>query len=92
MQQPAQRPADPNQTYVSPLVTRNASREMLHLFSPAHKFGLWRRLWLELARAERELGVDRITAEALSPRWPQHLDDVDFDLAAELGTHACGTT
>ena len=75
-------PTDPNQTYVSPLVTRNASREMLHLFSPARKFGLWRRLWLELARAERQLGVDRITPEAIA-QMEQHLDDVDFELAAD---------
>ena len=74
--------SDPNDTYVSPLVTRNASREMLHLFSPRKKFGLWRRLWLALARAERQLGVDRITAEALD-QMEQHLDDVDFNLAAD---------
>ena len=50
-----------NDTYESPLATRNASPEMLRLFSPQHKFGLWRRLWLELARCERELGLSRIT-------------------------------
>ncbi len=75
-------PTDAHQTYVSPLVSRNASREMLHLFSPAKKFGLWRRLWLELARAERDLGVSRITAAALE-QMAAHLDDVDFDLAAD---------
>ncbi len=73
---------DPNGTYVSPLVSRNASPQMLRLFSPAHKFGLWRRLWLELARAERQLGVDRITPAALD-QMAEHLDDVDFDLAAD---------
>jgi adenylosuccinate lyase len=68
-------------TYVSPLATRNASREMLRLFSPSYKFGLWRRLWLELARAERELGIDRITSEALS-QMEAKLDDIDFASAA----------
>ena len=29
-------------TYESPLVGRNASREMLQLWSPQKKFGLWR--------------------------------------------------
>jgi adenylosuccinate lyase len=53
-------------TYESPLAARNASAEMLGLFSPQYKFGLWRRLWLELARAERELGLHRITPEALT--------------------------
>src|SRR5688572_8299548 len=68
-------------TYESPLATRNASREMLRLFSPQHKFGLWRRLWLELARCERELGVSRISADALA-QMERKLDDIDFDRAA----------
>ncbi|HEY8747435.1 MAG TPA: adenylosuccinate lyase [Tepidisphaeraceae bacterium] len=69
-------------TYESPLATRNASAEMLRLFSPRHKFGLWRRLWLELARCERELGLDRISKEALS-QLEAKLDDIDFDCARD---------
>jgi adenylosuccinate lyase len=68
-------------TYESPLASRNASPEMLRLFSPRHKFGLWRRLWLELARCERELGLSRIGEEALR-QMEAKLDDVDFDRAA----------
>src|SRR5437762_10766486 len=68
-------------TYESPLATRNASPEMLSLFSPRHKFGLWRRLWLELARGQRELGLMRITEEALK-QMAAKLDDIDFDRAA----------
>ncbi len=68
-------------TYVSPLATRNASREMLKLFSPAYKFGLWRRLWLELAKCERELGITRVTPEALA-QMEATLDDIDFPAAA----------
>ena len=70
-----------NDTYESPLASRNASPEMLGLFSPKHKFGLWRRLWLELARCESELGLKRITAEALS-QLEAKLDDIDFPRAA----------
>jgi adenylosuccinate lyase len=69
-------------TYESPLATRNASPEMLRLFSPAHKFGLWRRLWLELARCERELGISRISPEALQ-QMEARLDDIDFKRAAD---------
>jgi adenylosuccinate lyase len=69
-------------TYESPLAARNASPEMLRLFSPQHKFGLWRRLWLELARCERELGIQRITDAALR-EMEQHLDDIDFPRAAD---------
>lgn len=69
-------------TYESPLVSRNASREMLRLFSPQHKFGLWRRLWLELARAQRELGLERISAEALE-QMQANLETIDFARAAD---------
>ena len=69
-------------TYESPLAARNASPEMLKLFSPQYKFGLWRRLWLELARCERELGIGRITEAALR-EMEAHLDDIDFKRAAE---------
>src|ERR1700732_2637294 len=67
--------------YQSPLASRNASPEMLRLFSPQHKFGLWRRLWLELAWCQRELGLSRITAEALR-EMEAKLDDIDFARAA----------
>src|SRR3954454_9644028 len=73
---------DSHDTYESPLATRNASPEMLRLFSGRHKFGLWRRLWLELARCERELGVGRISEEALR-QMEAKLDDIDFDRAAD---------
>src|SRR5438034_4144874 len=69
-------------TYESPLASRNASPEMLRLFSAQHKFGLWRRLWLELARCERELGITRITDAALR-EMGAHLDDIDFARAAD---------
>jgi adenylosuccinate lyase len=72
---------DAYDTYESPLASRNASPEMLRLFSPRHKFGLWRRLWLELARCQRELGLKRISAEALD-QMEAKLDDIDFERAA----------
>jgi adenylosuccinate lyase len=71
-----------NDTYESPLASRNASPEMLRLFSPQHKFGLWRRLWLELARCEQKLGISRISNDALK-QMESKLDDIDFKLAAD---------
>jgi adenylosuccinate lyase len=68
-------------SYESPLAARNASKEMLRLFSPQYKFGLWRRLWLELARCERELGLSRISTDALR-QMEAKLDAIDFDAAA----------
>ena len=51
--------------YESPLSSRYASPYMLHLFSPDMRFQTWRRLWVELARAEHELGLP-ITAEQVA--------------------------
>ena len=42
-------------TYSSPLASRNASREMLELWSPRHKFNTWRRIWLAVAEAQHEM-------------------------------------
>lgn len=72
----------PHDTYESPLASRNASEEMLRLFSAQRKFGLWRRLWLELARAQRELGITRISAEAIA-QMERAVDSIDFAAAAE---------
>jgi adenylosuccinate lyase len=47
----------PNDTYTSPLAERNASPEMLRLWSPRHKFNTWRRIWLAVAEAQHELGL-----------------------------------
>lgn len=49
---------NPNDTYTSPLATRNASPEMLRLWSPRHKFNTWRRIWLAVAEAQHEVTKD----------------------------------
>jgi len=67
--------------YVHPLADRYASREMQAIFSPGHRFGLWRRLWLALAEAEQELGLP-ISQEALN-QMRAGLDDLDLEKAAE---------
>ncbi|MCK9478473.1 MAG: adenylosuccinate lyase [Firmicutes bacterium] len=43
--------------YESPLNTRYASAEMKNLFSADTKFKTWRRLWIALAEAQKELGL-----------------------------------
>ena len=70
------------QQYQHPLVERNASAEMIYLFSPAKKFGTWRRLWLALAESQRELGL-KITAKQIQA-MKQHLDDIDYTYAARM--------
>ncbi|MFO0785442.1 MAG: lyase family protein [Phycisphaerales bacterium] len=49
--------ASPYDTYTSPLATRNASEEMLRLWSARHKFNTWRRIWLAVAEAQHEMGL-----------------------------------
>ncbi len=68
-------------TYRSPLTERYASPEMSRIFSPGFKFGTWRRLWLALAEAQRELGLD--IPDAAIDEMREHLDDIDLDAAAE---------
>jgi adenylosuccinate lyase len=53
---------------------------MLELWSPAKRHGLWRRLWLALAEAERELGVP-IPDDAIR-QMRAHLDAIDFEAVA----------
>jgi len=67
--------------YTSPLVERNASKQMSELFGNQTKFSTWRRLWLELARAEKKLGL-KISGAQIS-QMAKHLDDINFDKAAE---------
>ncbi|MGD0784706.1 MAG: adenylosuccinate lyase [Sedimentisphaerales bacterium] len=67
--------------YNSPLVERNASKEMAELFGEQKKFSTWRRIWLELAKAEKKLGL-KISQGQIS-QMAKHLDDINFDKAAE---------
>jgi adenylosuccinate lyase len=64
----------------SPLGTRYASPAMQTLWGEPHRIGLWRRLWLALAEAERELGLD-VPEEALA-QMRAHLDAADLAAAA----------
>ena len=67
--------------YESPLVVRYASSEMAQLFSMRRRIETWRRLWLELARTERELGLP-ITEEQIRD-LEEHLTDIDFACAEQ---------
>jgi len=72
---------DKKDIYTSPLVERNASREMAELFGAQKKFSTWRRLWLELAKAEKKLGLN--IKQSQIDQMARHLDDIDFQKAAE---------
>ena len=66
-------------TYESPLSSRYADESMKYLFSPDKKFRTWRRLWVALAEAEKELGLD-ISGEQID-EMKAHLDDINYDVA-----------
>ena len=68
--------------YTSPLVERFATKEMSQLWSSQRKFSTWRRCWLALAEAEKDLGLP-ITDEQLD-EMRNHLDDIDFEVAKEF--------
>ncbi len=65
--------------YESPLSERYASPEMQYIFSPDKKFRTWRHLWIALAEAEQELGLD-ITDEQID-EMKAHADDINYDVA-----------
>ena len=60
----------------NPLTERYASAEMSYLFSSDSKFRTWRRLWIALAEAERELGLP-ITEEQIA-ELKKHASDINY--------------
>lgn len=67
--------------YISAFSTRYASDEMQHLFSEEKKFRTWRRLWIALARAEKDAGLN-VTDEQIA-QLEEHKDDINFEVAQE---------
>ena len=65
--------------YTTPLSTRYSSNEMQYVFSEEFKFRTWRRLWISLAKAEKQLGLD-ITDEQIA-ELEAHADDINFEVA-----------
>ena len=66
--------------YTSPFASRWSTRAMLENWSARKKFGTWRRLWIILAEAERELGLP-ISDEQIA-ELKAHEAEIDFDAAA----------
>lgn len=66
-------------TYVSPLSERYASDRMKYVFSPDFKFSTWRKLWIYLAEAEKELGIP--VSDAQIEEMKAHVCDIDYDYA-----------
>ncbi len=69
----------PHDIYENPLIARYASPEMSALWSAERKFRTWRQLWVMLAEAEAELGLDISPKQIAELR--AHVNDIDFAAA-----------
>lgn len=69
-------------SWESPLASRYASPAMQAVWSERRRPALWRRLWLALLEAQRELGL-AIPEEAVRA-LQAHLEDIDLGRVAEL--------
>lgn len=65
--------------YENPLTARYASSEMQSIFSAGTKHKLWRKLWIALAEAEKELGLD-ITDEQIE-ELKRNAENINFEVA-----------
>ena len=71
----------PYDRYENPLVTRYAGTEISRIWSAQNKFTTWRKLWLALAQAEKELGLP-ITNDQIH-EMEANLRNINFELAQE---------
>ena len=54
---------------------------MSYIFSPDYKFTTWRKLWLALAKAQKQEGLD-ITGKQIS-EMEKNLNNIDYEFARE---------
>lgn len=67
-------------TYQNPLVTRYASPDMSSVFGDQKRFSTWRRLWIALATAEQELGLN--ISDQQIQQMKDQVENIDFQKAA----------
>ena len=77
----ASQSASRHDVYDNPLISRYASPTMCRLWSARRIHTTWRKLWVALAEAERELGLP--ITEAQIAELKNAVDDIDFDRAAQ---------
>lgn len=88
---------NPHDVFQSPFSWRYGSDEMRALWSETHKRRLWRKIWVELARAQQTAGL--VSAEQVADleahaeqidieRAEQHEAEIRHDLMAEVKTFA----
>ena len=72
---------DTRDSYVSAFSTRYAGKDMQYIFSDNFKFRTWRKLWIALAKAEKQLGLN-ITDEQIA-EMEKYKDDINYDVATK---------
>jgi adenylosuccinate lyase len=72
--------------YTNPLVDRYAAPRTSFIFSPHFKFRTWRKLWIALAEAEKELGVP-ISDEQIA-EMREHIEEIDYARVSEIEAQA----
>lgn len=66
--------------YENPLATRYASAEMLAIWSPQKRYSAWRRIWVAVAEAQRELDLPIKASQIRALK--RAVDDIDFAAVA----------
>ena len=65
--------------YQNPLISRYSSQQMSELWGDRRKFETWRRLWIALAEAESEMGLD-VSSEQIE-QMRGEIENIDFAAA-----------
>lgn len=68
-------------TYISPFTWRYGSQEMRRIFSEQHKYELWRKVWISLAKAQHKAGL--VNDEELRD-LEQFADSIDIEKILEI--------
>ncbi|HLD02170.1 MAG TPA: adenylosuccinate lyase, partial [Candidatus Nanoarchaeia archaeon] len=70
--------------YQDPLVSRYTSERMQRLFSEEFKSREWRRWWIALAEAQREVGLERITQSMINEMINAQAEPINYVEIASL--------
>ena len=68
--------------YENPLCKRYASSRMQEIFSDDTKFSTWRKLWIALAQAQQELGLE--ISDGQIAQLEANTNNIDYALAARF--------
>lgn len=68
-------------SYLSPFTWRYGSEEMRYIFSEAHKYAIWRRVWVAVAEVQHEIGL---VNKAELADLKAHEKDLDINRIIEI--------